>query len=161
MSGKWGTLEERFWRYVKKGSGCWEWQASRHAPGGYGIIAAPGSTPMLKAHRVSWEIHYGPIPQGMHVLHKCDNKGCVRPDHLFLGTHEDNMRDMKEKGRARGPAMKGQQNGYSKLTDNQAKEIISLKRNGWTSRQLSERFGVSRPQIDRIVSGASWKHLER
>ncbi len=160
MSGKWGTLEERFWRYVKKGPGCWEWQASKHKTG-YGIIASPHSTPMLKAHRVSWEIHYGPIPQGMHVLHKCDNRGCVRPDHLFVGTHNDNMQDMKNKGRARSPGFKGQKNGAAKLTDNQAKEIISLRRNGWTSNQLAEKFGVSRAQITRIVAGASWKHLER
>jgi len=115
---------------------------------------------MLKAHRVSWEIHHGPIPPGFHVLHKCDNKGCVRPDHLFLGTHDDNMQDMKQKGRAHGPTMSGGSNGAAKLTDAQAHELLSLKSQGWSNILLAKKFGISRPQVSRIVSGASWKHLK-
>lgn len=161
MTGRHGTLEERFWRNVRKGRGCWEWTASKHKPNGYGIIAAPGGHPMLKAHRVSWEIHHGPIPPGFHVLHKCDNKGCVRPDHLFLGTHDDNMQDMKRKGRAHGPAMSGDSNGAAKLTDAQAHELLSLKSQGWSNILLAKKFGISRPQVSRIVSGASWKHLKK
>lgn len=92
-------LEIRFWRKVTKTSGCWEWSASRNAHG-YGQIAAPRplKRPLL-AHRVSWEIHNGPIPIGLLVLHRCDNPHCVRPDHLFVGDQKLNMQDMVSKKR--------------------------------------------------------------
>lgn len=91
-------LADRFWHYVEQGDGCWEWQG--HLASGYGALR--GQYPdqrMVKAHRVSWEIHFGPIPTGMFVCHHCDNPPCVRPDHLFLGTNTSNMRDRERKGR--------------------------------------------------------------
>jgi hypothetical protein len=93
------TLEERFWEKVQTGAGCWEWLAVRDRRG-YGQLGVNGKT--RKAHRLSWEINNGPIPDGLFVCHHCDNPGCVRPSHLFLGTHQDNMRDMIEKGRGHG-----------------------------------------------------------
>src|SRR5947209_19331427 len=93
-------LAERFWPKVQKGSDCWEWKAGRK--GGkfrYGIITIHSKDEL--AHRVAWKLTNGPIPDGLWVLHKCDNPPCVRPDHLFLGTQEDNNRDAWEKHRDR------------------------------------------------------------
>lgn len=92
-------LEDRFWVKVRKSDGCWEWTAASKQ-GGYGKIAV-GRRLML-AHRVSWELANGPIPDGLLVCHTCDNPPCVRPDHLFLGTQTDNMRDAVRKNRGIG-----------------------------------------------------------
>jgi hypothetical protein len=82
----------RFWPKVRKDRGCWVWTGATTTTG-YGRLSGQ------PAHRLSWEIHHGPIPAGLFVCHRCDNPGCVRPDHLFLGTHEANMADMVAKGR--------------------------------------------------------------
>lgn len=89
------ATEARFWSKVSKSEGCWEWTAALRS--GYGVFYADGR--LHRAHRVSWEIANGPIAEGLLVCHRCDNRRCVRPDHLFLGTSTDNNRDMTEKGR--------------------------------------------------------------
>ncbi len=93
-------LAERFWSKVVRGEGCWIWAASvdDHGYGRFGI----GRLRIEPAHRVAWMVANGPIPDGLSVLHRCDNPPCVRPDHLFLGTQRDNMRDMIAKGRGGG-----------------------------------------------------------
>lgn len=91
------SLVDRFWEKVNKTETCWLWTASTQ--GGYGQIGHDIYLRPVRAHRVSWELHYGPIPAGLDVLHKCDNPPCVRPDHLFIGTALDNVQDMLRKER--------------------------------------------------------------
>lgn len=91
-----GEFAERFWSQVRKSEGCWEWMGTRD-PSGYGLTYFGAA---LKAYRVAWELTHGPIPAGLHVCHACDNPPCCRPDHLWLGTHRDNMDDMVAKGRS-------------------------------------------------------------
>ena len=88
--------EEGFWRKVQRDDGCWMWTAGRDGDG-------YGSYRNKRAHRVAWQLTRGPIPDGLVVCHSCDNPACVRPDHLFLGTQQDNIQDMLRKGR-RPPA---------------------------------------------------------
>ena len=95
-------LRVRFWKKVNKkaGNSCWEWTGATNRNGGYGQIGVRGK--IIRAHRLSWVWVNNKIPKDMHVLHKCDNRVCVNPDHLFLGTQKDNMQDCVRKGRFAG-----------------------------------------------------------
>lgn len=111
-----------------------------------------------RAHRVAWEFTYGSIPDGMRILHRCDNPACVRPSHLFLGTDADNTVDAFSKGRRKSPA--GERHYLSKLTDSDIKEIRSLAgKRGITQRQLAARYGVCYQLISLIVKRHRWKHI--
>lgn len=116
VSGTRRSMKELVGRFNLKWSlnlktGCHEWIACL-LPNGYGAIQFKGKK--LSAHRVSWELHNGEIPKDMHVLHKCDNRRCVNPDHLFVGTHQDNMKDRNQKGRTASPPL-GDENWSTKL----------------------------------------------
>lgn len=152
---------DRFWNKVEKTDLCWLWQGGRH-PDGYGIYKVNGQA--WQAHRFS-SLLDGRNPKGWCVCHHCDNPACVRPSHLFLGTHKDNMRDMMAKGRNRQP--KGEQNGFSKLT---ADIVISIRndcdniiRNGRfprnTLNSLSKKYNISTGHIRDIACRRSWKHI--
>lgn len=131
---------------------CWEWVGARNAKGdeGYGTIWIDGAPRF--AHRVSYTKHKGPIPDGMLVCHKCDNRRCINPEHLFLGSHADNMADMVSKGRA--PRLRGEANGYSKLTAEAVADIRSAL--GVSQSALAARYGVSQPTISLVKSGKTW-----
>jgi len=148
-------LAERFWAKVQKAEGCWLWTASVNATG-YGIIGSdqPERT-MVLAHRVSYEMASGPIPAGIEVCHTCDTPACVRPDHLFLGTHKENMEDMSRKGRS-GRRF-GMANNKSRLTREEALEIQRrYAAGGETYADLAAAFGVSRYPIYAVINGFHW-----
>lgn len=161
---------DNFWRHVQKSDGCWLWIAHTNA-GGYGEFRRHGRTEI--ASRVSWEIHNGPIPDGLFVLHNCpggDNPACVNPAHLFLGTNDDNMRDMVTKGRqVRGTThftrtmpdriARGEACRTAVLTAEGVREIRQKLASGEDYRTVAATFGVSRSAIQAIIHGRSWKHV--
>ena len=111
----------------------------------------------MKAHRVSFEIHYGPIPNGMAVLHACDNTSCVNPIHLFLGTQADNVKDMVAKGRARTTPRYGEDNPMARLTWEKVRQIRTLAATGLKQSRIAKKFGASPMAISRVVRNLSWK----
>lgn len=142
------SLTERFWLMVLKKSKdeCWPWLGSLNKR--YGEIR-DSKKRLLKAHRVSWEIHFGPIPDGIKVLHECDYPPCVNPYHLFLGTQYDNVIDMFAKGRNVNP--------QAKLIKYQVIEIKNLCLfTKLTREEIGKRFGVSRQCVNDIVLGRTW-----
>jgi hypothetical protein len=142
-------LAERFIDRVTIDDGCWEWTGTR-TPHGYGTIGAGGRGGRHRhAHRVAWELFYGPIPNGLEVCHTCDNRACVRPDHLWLGTHRENMLDMAAKGRA--------PRGFAKLTDSQVAEVRSSTQ---SNRQTGELFGIDAAAVSRIRSRLSYRWVD-
>lgn len=149
------TLSERFFRYVKKTDGCWRW-LSYTDPQGYGRINY-GGKPML-ASRVSYLVHFGEIPEGMMVCHKCDNPSCVNPDHLFIGTQADNVADMERKGRARKVAVSGPDHHNAKLNEDAVREIRNS--NGVSDIELGKRFNVSASSIYAVRTGKTWRHIK-
>lgn len=132
---------------------CWEWTACQ-LPHGYGQLSKDGKKG-LRAHRVAWEDANGPIPDGMNVLHRCDNPPCVRPSHLFLGTQKDNMHDASVKSRIRVPAFKGEKNPASKLTP---EKVAAIRADTGTCKAIAARHGTSRRNAANIRLGRTWAH---
>lgn len=150
------TIASRFWSKVQKRDvGCWDWMACKNEFG-YGCIGAGGDKGRpLKAHRVAWELLVGPIPPDTMVLHRCDNPGCVRPDHLFLGTQLENVRDCIEKGRS----IRGSAHKRAKLTEGKVRIIRELYSTGKSLRELGDAFGVADTTIHKAVSRKTWAHV--
>lgn len=144
-------------KFAKAGdSECWLWRGYRDKAG-YGIFSFRGRN--VGAHRAAWGFYRGEIgDRKLHVCHKCDNPPCVNPDHLFVGTHKDNMADMIAKGRARHPSHSrgGEQSGRSKLTNELVRQILA-SRDG--VREIARRLGVSHSTVSRVRSGQSWGRL--
>ena len=155
-----GTPRNRFWLNVNKHDDkCWKWQGAKSVQG-YGVLNI--NRKAFKAHRYSWILHFGEIPNDLFICHKCDNPSCVNPDHLFLGTNSDNMKDMREKGRScKGEAhAPGEINGQSKLTKKEVIKIRNLYVTGkYTQKHLGELFNVHNSQISNIVRRKHWKHV--
>ncbi len=151
---------ERFWSKVEKSPDCWLWKAATAS--GYGTFRGPDGL-MIGAHRMSYILAYGAIPDGLQVLHTCDNKLCVRPDHLFLGTHQDNMDDMLAKGRQalgdrlRHPEQDGERNYNCKLSASTVGRIRGLYHAGYRQCDIARVVGVPRPNVWVIVHDKSWQ----
>lgn len=145
--------EAHLWSMVNKTplDECWNFTGCKSH--GYGAINVRGKRQF--AHRLAWIYTYGPIPEGMFVCHKCDNPACCNPNHLFLGTQDDNMRDASEKLRCHI----GEKNYNAKLTEEQVKQIVQLANENMTRKELGQRFGVSRQTINSIINGHDWKYL--
>lgn len=155
------TQQQRLQSFLDKvlvDDGCWEWLASRQ-PTGYGQFRAKGT--MDLAHRISYRIFRGPIPAGMFVCHTCDNRGCVRPSHLFLGTQSDNMQDAKGKGRTnKNPRFWGDNHPRATLTNEQVREIrLLISRGDEPMTNIARRYGTTPAVIYNIKSGASWSRV--
>ncbi len=148
------TVEERFWTKVEKRGhgGCWIWTACR-GEHGYGVFRLNYAN--VRAHRMSWALCNSSLAPSALVLHKCDNRACVNPAHLFLGTVQDNSTDMVTKGRS----AKGDRNARAKLTDSKVLEIRTKHARGAPAARLARSYGVSSTTVDRIVHRKIWTHL--
>ncbi|MCC7541947.1 MAG: HNH endonuclease [Deltaproteobacteria bacterium] len=171
---------DRFWSKVapEPNSGCWLWMASTDACG-YGRFGVARSN--VLAHRNAYVLVHGAIPGGMHVLHRCDVRACVNPDHLFLGTHADNMADMANKGRGAPPSgdrhwsrlhpekraygdrngsrrhrRRGETNSNASLTNSSAADIRALLARGAMQREVAAAYGVSQTCISRLAMGRTY-----
>ena len=147
-----------FWNHVDKGDPkkCWPWKFGTFGKFGYSEISLNG-TP-IRGHRLSWLVNRGPIPKGMLVLHKCDNRPCANPHHLYLGDYKDNARDKIERGRNNSPS--GEENHFSKLTNKQVLEIRRLHASGQkTAQELDKMFGMSPLYCYKILRRQIWSHI--
>jgi len=150
--------ETKFWAKVAMipFHECWEW-VGRKNPKGYGFCYARwGSHREQLAHRASWIIHYGNIPAGKHILHKCDNPGCVRPEHLYAGTNAENVRDKMIRGRTGKEKRAGERHHATKFT---ADDVRSIRSSTATHTALAKQYGVTIQCISQIRKGKNWRYL--
>lgn len=162
------SVRDRFWAKVDKAGSvpvhvselgnCWLWMGYR-TPRGYGKIGKPGIHATALAHRVAYELQIGPIPAGLHVLHRCDNPPCVRGSHLFTGTDADNMADMVAKGRGNAP--RGEAQHRAKLTEQDVRIIRErYAAGGIRQSDLAAEYGIPQTAISAIVLQKTWKNVE-
>ena len=146
------TVLDRFESKFAKSDGCWEWTAGKTVDG-YGKFDFAGKT--QHAHRVAYQLYIGEITAGLLVCHRCDNRKCVNPAHLFLGTQADNMRDCMDKGRRAS----GEKHYRSKLIEEQVIEIRLKYAEGATQVNLAKEYGMSQTTISEIVRHCIWTKI--
>jgi hypothetical protein len=157
--------QTRLLRHVEKNNetGCWEWTGSKYRCGygqtWSGEYTDKGHTKCEGAHRVMWKCVNGD-PGDLFVLHKCDNRGCVNPDHLFLGTHIDNMKDRNTKGRAKGPSKdlvrSKSRKDYDKVTEI---DVSAIRKSTESCTLLASKYGISISQVSRIKRYKRWRYV--
>lgn len=145
-------LADRFWAKVHKSEGCWLWIGSLTYSGYGHLQRGRAGEGWINAHRASWELHFGPIPKDVLVLHACDNRRCVRPDHLFLGSPRDNTADMYAKGRA----AIGVKHGNAVLTPETVKWIRNTP---WPIIRMARHLGLNRTTVRDALRKKTWKHV--
>lgn len=153
--------ETRFWKLVDKSNYCWLWKGTKSRKG-YGrfVLSVNGHKQnFVAAHRYSYILEHGSIPNGLMICHKCNNPACVRPDHLYAGTNSDNMQDSIRSGTF--PPRYGEHNGISKLSYKIVKEARERYKQGnigfW---RLAKEYGVSKPAMMNAIKGKTWKHVK-
>jgi len=139
---------------INNDTGCHEWVGPKKE--GYGWFSIDGN--LKSAHRISFEIHKGPIPEKINVCHSCDNPSCVNPEHLWLGTQFDNVNDMMSK--KRGNKASGESHHKAKITEDDVRLIRSLLSEGISMRHIQHKLNISYRIIQRVCSGQSWSHVE-
>lgn len=159
---------ETFWSRVDKNGPvpshrpdlgpCWLWTRAKAVAGGYGIFG-PSFKRVYRAHRFSWTVVHGPIPAGMFICHHCDNPPCVRPDHLFLGTNQENMRDCADKGRSKLDPQRGEAHHSATVTERQVRDIRRRYAQSQTPKVISKELGVSYRATWCIVHRLTWKDV--
>lgn len=165
-------ITERFWAKVDRSGGpeaCWLWTGAttrRYDGGrGYGVIGIGRHLQgNVLAHRLSWVIHFGPIPVGLYALHRCDTPPCVNPRHLWLGTYADNGRDMVMKGRHFSKTkpervVRGERHGNARLTVVAVQEIRRALTRGEQITSIARRLSISRTTVGDVRSGRTWRHV--
>jgi len=153
------TIYQRLWSgiQINRETGCWDWTKSLTSSG-YGKIYTDSlgrRSKLETVHRLMYKLFIGKIPDHMQVCHKCDNKRCVNPTHLYAGTQQDNTNDAKE----RHLLARGEKNGYAKLTSSQVQQIRVFKLNGMSSRDIGTKFNITQRHANAIIKGNSWNHI--
>ena len=156
MSYEKHDMATRFWEKVHKTDSCWVWESAIFKQTGYGAFSINNKP--YNAHRVSWELTNGIIPTGSYILHHCDNRRCVNPSHLFIGTQKQNIEDCRQKGRLGNKSRPGEINGSARLTANDVAfiKLQLLHYQHGMSRKLARQFGISDTAIHSIKSGKTW-----
>jgi len=156
MNKRYKKIEDKLRNYIHKTDKCWIWTGDKY-DSGYGRLTLKLGL-QVRAHRFMYEQRFGKIPEGMFALHKCDVRACVNPEHIFIGTKKDNMRDCVSKGRNRYKTLKGTESPNSNLTDRDITEIRELYKTGkFFQREIGRKFGVSQVTVSRIILGYSYK----
>jgi len=151
-------LKARINADTRRTRGCWLWTGYINA-GGYPEVSFKGQKHLV--HRAAYELKYGPIPDGLLACHTCDVRACVRPDHIFLGTHADNMRDKVAKGRSAGPSLIGEANARSKLTTPLVRSLrAEYSQGGVTIADLAARHDITEHNMRCAIRGLTWKHVD-
>lgn len=154
--------DQFFWARVTEGEpdACWEWQGIRN-DAGYGVLSVRCGEryKQIRAHRVSYELHYGPLDPEQVIMHRCDNPACVNPQHLQPGTQQENLADMVKKGRHRFRAPLGEANGNAKLNAELVRTMRQLHQSGVGISQLARQFKFTASTIACAVRGITWKHV--
>ena len=137
--------------------GCWEWKRSKNIYG-YGTLKVNGKT--VTAHKTAYELFVGEVPDGLLVLHSCDNPSCINPAHLHVGTQSDNMKECYERGRSsiKPVSLKGEKNGSAKLTSADVNEIRKMLSCGKKQQQIAEVFKISQSQVSNIARERRWAY---
>lgn len=151
------SLAQRLEAKTVKADGCWRWLGFKDQAGygRIGLVTDKGKR-SIQAQRAAWMVYRGPIPQGGHVLHRCDNTECTNPEHLFLGSNLDNIKDRVAKGRSYNGDQRGERNGRAKLT---VEQVLAIRADVRASSAIAKDYGMSRSMIKYIKAGVFWKDV--